>query len=100
MILCGYNSAAFACRQAARYAIVHGSSSSNPCTSTTIKNIVLQNVLMASSSNVTVTTAWAPNNNPGSTVTVTVAVQYKAIIPFVGDPAVNVKTVSQMTILQ
>lgn len=84
LILFGYNNATYASRIAMRYAVVHGSTSSTPCTSPTISGIVTPLLWGAPSGGYTVTTTWTPNNTPGSTVSINVTIQYFPTLPFFG----------------
>jgi Flp pilus assembly protein TadG len=67
-----YNSTAFIAQQGARWAAVRGSTSGTPATSTAVQNYVQGEGVGLAQGAVTVTTVWSPNNNPGSTVSVTV----------------------------
>lgn len=100
LILGGYNSAAFAARTAARYAIVHGSTATTPCTATDLQNIVDRQVLIAPASSITVTSTWNPNNEPGSTILVKVSIQYGLFIPYFTGRSITVASASIMTIVQ
>jgi hypothetical protein len=46
----------------------------------------------------TVTATWNPGNDPGNTVSVTVAYNVTRLVPFV--PAITVSSTSQMVIAQ
>jgi len=67
-----YNSLAFMSQQGARWAAVHGSSSTQPATQNTVQSYVLGQGAGLATSSLTVQTVWTPNTNPGSTVSVTV----------------------------
>ena len=98
--LYAYHFVSNAARDGARYAIVRGSSSPSPATQTTIQNY-LNNVPMGLNSNLmSVTTSWNPNNNPGSTVSVTVSYNFKFIMPFLPASTVTMTSTSQMVISQ
>src|SRR5437867_337302 len=64
-------------REGVRYASVRGSASGHAATATDISNYVISK---ASGMNVTVTTAWSPNNNPGSTVSVQVQYNFTSVV--------------------
>ena len=65
-----YNTLAFATREGARYAIVHGTDSGSPATTTEIQNVVASHALGLDSGLLTVNTTWSPDQTPGSEVTV------------------------------
>ena len=72
-----YNECSYAARDGARYASVRGSGSGRAATTSTVSSYVKGNVAGLIPANVTVTTAWSPDEAPGSTVSVTVSsVQY------------------------
>jgi len=71
-----------AARDAVRYAIVHGSKSSSPATTTDIQNYVRNEAHGLTPSAITVSTSWNPNNNPGSTVKVQVSYTFRPFYPF------------------
>jgi hypothetical protein len=48
----------------------------------------------------TVTSSWTPDNNPGSTVTVSITIIYPTAIPFSSLSQVTVGTSDQAIILQ
>ena len=60
-------------QEAARWASVRGSGSAVPATSTSISNYVKSLAASWTPANVTVTTTFTPNNNPGGKVRVVVA---------------------------
>jgi Flp pilus assembly protein TadG len=68
-----YNSTAFMAQQGARWAAVRGSTSGTPATPAAVESYVQGEGPGLAPGAVTVTTAWSPNNNPGSTVSVTVS---------------------------
>jgi Flp pilus assembly protein TadG len=65
-----YTVLAGATREAARYAVVHGSKSGSPATQTTIEERVERWAVGLNSSALTVNTTWTPSNSPGSKVRV------------------------------
>jgi Flp pilus assembly protein TadG len=69
-----YNSTAFLAQEGARWASVNGSSSSSPATAASIQTYVQGEGAGMAPSGITVQTAWSPNNNPGSTVSITVSI--------------------------
>src|SRR5438105_15130557 len=65
-LLYSYDTICNAAREGARYAMVHGSKSSSPATTTTIQNIVQGQAIGLGT--LTVTTTWTPDNKPGRVV--------------------------------
>lgn len=74
--LYAYNFVSYAAKLATRYAIVHGSQSSDPATSSALQNLVVSNATALDPNQITVTASWNPNNNPSSTVTVNVTYNF------------------------
>jgi len=94
-----YENANFACKQAARYASLHSSSSLSPCDSTQVGSIVKQFQMISSqSSNVSV--SWPSGNTIGGTVTVSVNATYPLSIPFVNVSSVSISASAQRTIMR
>lgn len=100
LILFGFNNATYASRIAIRYAIVHGSTATYTCTSTDISNIVTPLLWGAPNGAATIVTTWTPNNTPGSTVSIKVAIQYTPKLPFFPSKVFTVGATSYGTILQ
>jgi Flp pilus assembly protein TadG len=105
-----YNFCTFAARDASRWATVHGSSSatSSNCSgspgiaggcaanSSDVSSYVSAMAVGLNTSNLTVTTTWTPDTNPGAEVNVTVAY---AVAPIAGigfQQSFNVSSSSQM----
>jgi Flp pilus assembly protein TadG len=99
IVLAGYCGAQYAVQQGVRYAIVHGSDSSSPCSSGTISAYVAPYLWAAQTNSSTVTTTWNPNNGAGSTVTVSITLTYRTGLPFSTLSTVKVGTTAQGTIL-
>jgi Flp pilus assembly protein TadG len=77
-----YNEVSFAAQSAARYASVNGSSSGHAASAANIQATAEIYTGALDNTQVTVTTTWTPNNNPGSTVQVKVAYNfYTVLIP-------------------
>ena len=76
-----YLGATYGSRMAVRYATVHGASSQNPCTASTLAGIVAPYTNTLISGNVQTTTTWNPNNNVGNTVSVKVVLQMNTGLP-------------------
>jgi len=78
-----YSFVANAARDGVRYAIVHGSRSSLPASTSDIQNFVRNEAQGITPSAISVSTTWNPNNHPGSTVNVQVSYTYHPFYPFV-----------------
>jgi len=100
LILFGFNNATYASRIAIRYAVVHGSTATYTCTATDISNIITPLLWGAPSGGTTIVTTWTPNNTPGSTVSIKVAIQYVPKLPFFPSKTFTVGTTAYGTILQ
>ncbi len=72
-----YNTMSHATRQAARWAMAHGSV--NPATKDQIRGVVVANSVGLDPSRLTVTTTWSPSNRRGAEV----KVQSQYTFPFV-----------------
>lgn len=77
-----YSFVANAARDGVRYAIVHGSRSSSPASSSDIQTYVRNEAQGITPSSISVSTTWNPNNSPGSTVNVQVSYTYHPFYPF------------------
>jgi Flp pilus assembly protein TadG len=110
MAVYAYNFCTYAARDATRWATVHGaeSATSSNCSanpgiaggcaanSSDVSNYVSNMAVGLSTSNLTVTTTWTPNTNPGAEVNVNVAY---LVIPLTGMAMpnnLNVSSASQM----
>ena len=100
LIIFGFNNATYASRMAVRYAAIHGSTATYTCTSTDISNIITPLLWGAPSGGTTITTTWSPDNAPGSTVSITVAVIYSPKLPFFPSRLFTVGATAYGTILQ
>jgi Flp pilus assembly protein TadG len=67
-------------REATRYASVRGAESNNPVTYADIETYVKNRIIGMPGNEVTVTTTWAPNNNPGGTVQVQLDYTYSFLL--------------------
>ena len=67
-----YNFCAFAAQDAARQASVHGSQSQTVWASSDVLSFVRGEAVGLTPGQLSVNTAWSPDNTPGSTVSVTV----------------------------
>jgi len=100
LITFGFNNATYASRTAVRYAALHGSTATYTCTSTDISNIINPLLWGAPSGGTTIITTWSPDNTPGSTVSVKVAIAYLPKLPFFPSKLFTVGTTAYGTILQ
>lgn len=73
------NSVSFAAQRAARYASVRGSSSGHPAQLSDIQAIAQGYAAPLNPNGLTANVTWTPNNNPGSTVLVTVSYGIKIL---------------------
>ena len=90
-----------AAKSAVRYAMVRGSTSPQPATSSDISAYVKNQIVLLDSANVTVQTDFAPNNNPGSAVAAHLSYPFVPFMPgFNYLVAGTITTSSQMTITQ
>lgn len=96
----GYCNATYACRQASRFAAIHGTGSTYQATRTDLQNIANQYLWGSPKGSTTVTITWSPDNNPGSTVIVKIAMVYPTVIPFSSLNQITVGTAAQALILQ
>jgi Flp pilus assembly protein TadG len=84
LIVHAYTFASNAARDAVRYAIVHGSTSSSPATSTDIQNFVDAEAAGIDTSKLTITTTPTGNWTPGSPVKVQVTYAFQPLYPLSG----------------
>jgi Flp pilus assembly protein TadG len=86
-------------RDAARYAALHGSAAPTPATAASVQAYVMTHSDgLVDTADLTVTTTWIPNNNPGSVVQVQVQYPFPVTIPFVPADVLTLESTSQMTI--
>jgi Flp pilus assembly protein TadG len=103
--LYAYHFVGDAAREGTRYAMVRGSTCTSyptacPASANDIQNY-LQNVPAAiTATQLTATTTWTPNNNPGSVVQVQVQYKFKFILPLLPSAAITMTSTSQTVISQ
>jgi Flp pilus assembly protein TadG len=68
-----YNAVSYSAQCAARYAAVRGSGSGHAVQAADVESVARNYTAALGNSQVQVTTTWLPDNNPGSTVQVSVA---------------------------
>jgi Flp pilus assembly protein TadG len=95
-----YNSTAFLAQQGARWASVRGATSATPATSASVQGYVQGEGVGLAPSAVTVTTAWSPNNKPGSTVSVTVSYAAVPLYALAFPNTLTISATSYATITQ
>lgn len=83
-----------------RYAIVHGSQSKSPVTSSDVKSYILHQVSGLDPNQLTINASWAPDNNPGSTVTVQVLYNFQFAETWVPRMALTLSANSEGVICQ
>jgi Flp pilus assembly protein TadG len=88
-----------AARDATRYAMVHGSSSSSPALASDLTTLVKNEAVGLDPTKITVSTTWNPNNSPGSSVTVQVQYSFQGIAPYMPS-SMTLKSSSTMLISQ
>jgi Flp pilus assembly protein TadG len=86
-----------ATRDGARYAIVHGDSSSDPATASDVEDVVLASAIaIADDGSLGVNVTWVPSNRRGDEVTVEADYAYKPIFPLL--PEITVAAESTLVI--
>jgi len=98
LALYAYSFVSYAARSGARYAMVRGSHSSTPATNSSVQTYVAGLAVALNTSSLTVTTSWNPNNNPGSTVTVSVSYVFAPLAPFVWSSNLTMASTAQALI--
>lgn len=96
-----YDFVCYSAQQAARYATVHGATAPTVVSVSDVQSYV--NTLVAgvlNTSNVNVTTTWSPDNQPGSTVTVTVSYNYPPLTSLVSSVTIPLTRTAAMVITQ
>ena len=99
MALYSYDFVCYSAQQAARYAMVHGTTAAQTVSAadvTTYVNSLVVGVLTTSA--LTVTTTWSPNQKPGSVVTVVVSYNFKPLTSLVSGVNINLSRTAAMVI--
>jgi len=90
----------FAAQRAARFASVRGSASGHAATTADIQSTARQYAAPLAPASLTVNVSWSPNNNPGSTVTVTVSCSIRpSLLPLSAVP-LNLQSRAAALIIQ
>jgi Flp pilus assembly protein TadG len=96
-----YDFVCYSAQQAVRYATVHGSTATTVASSTDVHNYVKSLVVgVLNTSSMTVTTTWAPNNKPGSVVTVAVSYNFPPLTSLVSSVTIPLTRTAAMVITQ
>jgi Flp pilus assembly protein TadG len=95
-----FNQVANAAREGTRYASVRGATASSPAGSDDVARFVKNEAAGLNPGNITVSTTWNPDNNPGSFVTVDVQYQFAFVMPFLNLPQLSLESSSQLVITQ
>ena len=86
-------------REGARWAAVRGEMSGENITTANVETIILDRTSALSDDDLSVTVTWAPNREPGSTVTVVTTYEYSPIIgTFLGISPFTMSRQSVMTV--
>jgi len=94
-----YSTIESAATEGARYAAIRGSNKLFPATATEVKTFVAGRAYALDVNTGNVTVNWAPNNDPGSQVTVQVDYDFSFLmIGFLPLPAVQLSTSSTLTV--
>lgn len=99
-LLEAYDFVAYAAEAAARYAIVRGATSPQPVTANDISTMVAEMAVGLNPKQLTVTTTWIPNNQPGSTVEVQVQYAFQLPLPYMPTNTFSLSSTSEMVIAQ
>ena len=95
-----YNSVSFAAIRAARYAAVRGSASGHTASASDVQATAQSYIDALDTTQLTVTTTWTPDKNPGSTVQVKVSYGFKPLLLPISSSLVNVETTARQIITQ
>jgi Flp pilus assembly protein TadG len=82
-----------------RYAVVHGSKSNSPATTSSLQAMVQNGNGVLTPSSVSVTVTFSPNNNPGSTVKIVATYTWSSIVPLLNLSSATITATSVSTIL-
>ncbi len=96
-----YDFVCYSAQQAVRYATVHGSTATTVVSSTDVTNYVKALVVgVLTTSSMTVTTTWSPDNKPGSKVTVSVSYNFPPLTNLVSSVTIPLTRTAAMVITQ
>lgn len=94
------NCVSFAAQRSARYASVRGSASGHPATLTDIQATAQSYAAPLAGSALKVRVTWTPNNNPGSTVLVTVSYDIKPVYLPLSAGVLTLQSMASQTVTQ
>lgn len=101
LALYSYDWVCYSAQQAVRYATVHGTTATHPASTTDVQNYVNGLAVgVLNTSLLTVTTTWAPNNKPGSVVTVVVSYNFPPLTQLVSSVTIPLTRTAAMIITQ
>jgi Flp pilus assembly protein TadG len=101
LALYSYDWVCYSAQLAVRYATVHGTTATHPASTTDVQNYVNGLAVGVLNTNLlTVTTTWAPNNKPGSVVTVVVSYNFPPLTQLVSSVTIPLTRTAAMVITQ
>lgn len=101
LALYSYDWVCYSAQQAVRYASVNGTTAPHTATTTDVQNYVNRiDVGVLNTSLLTVTTTWAPNEKPGSVVTVVVSYNFPPLTSLVSSASIPLTRTAAMVITQ
>ena len=89
----------FGVREATRYAMVRSATSEDPATTSSIEDVIKARSTGLDPTKLTVTVSYAPNNAPGSVVTVQANYDFRFLAPIVPIDPVSLTSSSQMLVM-
>jgi Flp pilus assembly protein TadG len=94
------NSVAYAAHRAARFGALRGSTSGHPAVVTDIQTSARSAAAPLNPSNLNVGVQWLPNNQPGSSVQVTVSYSFRPALLPISRTALTLQSVARARIAQ
>ena len=88
----------FAVREATRYAMVRSATSADPATTSSIEDVIKARTTGLDPTKLNVTVSYAPNNAPGSVVTVRANYDFRFLAPIVPIDPISLTSSSQMIV--
>ncbi|MEO5922558.1 MAG: TadE family protein [Bryobacteraceae bacterium] len=98
MAVYAYNFVTYGASSGARWASMHGTNSAAPATTDSIQTMVRNQAISLVRNSVNVTTAWVPDNQPGSVVQVTVTYNVIPLVHLVMRNNMTVRSTSKVVI--
>jgi Flp pilus assembly protein TadG len=95
-----FNQVSYAAREGTRYASVRGATAPSPVGADDVATFVKSEWAGENPDNLTVSTTWNPDNNPGSFVIVDVQYTFNFVMPFMNLPQLSMESTSQLAITQ